>query len=68
MPDSLSSPLPKQNLIGVLFPQGVKDSALCPEFLLYVHFMYNIWQDAGIRTQIASTAARWAIHYMYIVQ
>ena len=29
------------------------------------YFMYNIWQDAGIRTRVAATAARCAANELY---
>ena len=35
--------------------------ALRPGF----YFMYNIWQDAGIRTRIAATAARYATNKVH---
>ena len=40
-----------------MFP-GLGGSALLPGF----YFMYNIWQDAGIQTRVAATAARCATH------
>ena len=45
-----------------LFVPSVKEGPLSvPGFT----FMYNIWKDAGIRTQVAATAARWPTYELH---
>ena len=36
-----------------------------PYSVLGIYFMYIIWQDAGIRTRFAATAARCATNELY---
>ena len=40
-------------------------SVLRPEFLPYLKYRYNIWQDAGIPTRVAATAVRWATNELH---
>ena len=48
-----------------LFVPSVKEGPLSvPGFT----FMYNIWKDAGIRTQVAATAARWPTYELHTLQ
>ena len=45
-----------------LFVSRVKEGPLSVPGL---YFMYNVWQDAGIRTQVATTAARCATNELH---
>ena len=45
----------------VISPRVMEGPLSSPSF----YFMYSIWQDAGIRTRVAATAARFATNELH---
>ena len=47
---------------STLFVPRIKEG---PLFVPSLNFIYSIWQDAGIRTRVAATAARCATNELH---